>query len=55
MSEVSTPSVAAYAPPSTDAPRFAASKGRLDTRLLTLFRSKAIVVPCASSRSSISE
>lgn len=42
MTEVSTPWVAAHAPPPTDAPRFAASKGRLDTRLLTLFRSKAI-------------
>ena len=43
MTEVSTPlAAAAHAPSPTDAPRFAASKGRLDTRLLVLFRSKAI-------------
>jgi putative toxin-antitoxin system antitoxin component (TIGR02293 family) len=42
MTEVSTPWATPHAPPSTDWPRFAVSKGRLDTRLLTLFRSKAI-------------
>jgi putative toxin-antitoxin system antitoxin component (TIGR02293 family) len=40
MIKISTGSVAA--PPPTAAPRFLASKARLDTRLLTLFRSQAI-------------
>ena len=40
MIRVSAPSVAVPSP--AGEPRFVASKGRLDTRLLTVFRSKAI-------------
>ena len=40
MTAIGTPSIPVA--PRTDELRFAVSKGRLDTRLLTLFRSKAI-------------